>query len=302
MSASTPFKGNPNAPIRFQDHLGRTIALSQPPKRIVSLSPAITEMLSAIGCGDRIVLRDRFSDYPPSIKRVPATHPFLLAVEHVAGFHPDMVFFSRVDTAKLRPLELLSIPTASLDPRTVEQVFDALRLLGKVCAQEQQASALVWTLTHRLNAIMQAVKGASPVLVYVEIDASNPARPWTAGPGSLVQDLVTLAGGTNVGTALGQMYAQLPSETIWKLDPDVILLMNVNENGAGEGSHGGAEPKQGHGIRLLHARPGWSRLQAVQKGRVIDWISRDILSRPGPRILDGLELLARAFHPVAFKK
>jgi iron complex transport system substrate-binding protein len=286
--------------VRVSDDLGRAVVLARPATRIASLSPSNTEILFALGCGERIVLRDRVSAHPPAALRLPATSPFTLSAEHVAGFAPDLVLLSHVDAQRLRALQQAGLVAASFDPRTLEQLHGNIRAIGTLCGAEGPAARLVGELRRRAEHAAAAVRGRARPKVYVETDGADPLKPWTAGPGSFVDELLQLAGGRNVASTLRRPYAQINAEEVFAAQPDVILLMGVEgELRLHRGAPEGREPGElrGHGLARLRGRPAWGSLEAVRRGRVIDTIHPDLLSRPGPRLVDGLEALARALHP-----
>jgi iron complex transport system substrate-binding protein len=287
--ASCKVDGEPaTGPIRVVDDLGHDVALLRPARRIASLSPSNTEILFALGCGEHIVLRDSVSTYPPRARRLPATSPFSLSPEHVAGFTPDLVLLSHVDAARLRALTQVGLVAASFDPRTVEQLQANIRAIGTLCGAATGAERLAARIGQQVARISTAVRGRPPPLVYIETDGSDPLKPWTAGPGSFVDQLLRLAGGRNLAASLGRPYAQISAEEVLGGRPDVVLLMSVEAARTGQGA-----------VRL-RSRPGWSALEAVRRGRIVDGIDADLISRPGPRLTDGLDALARALHPEAF--
>jgi iron complex transport system substrate-binding protein len=271
-------------PVHITDDLGRSVVLRRPATRIASISPSNTEILFRLGCGDRIVLRDRASTFPPEALRLPATSAFQLSPEHLAGFSPEIVLFSHLDAGRLRALQVVGLPVATFDPRTIDQVFSNIRSIGALCGQEPAATRLISRLRRRVERVVESVRALPRPRVYIETDGTDPLRPWTAGRGSLVDHLLQLAGGRNLAEDLQRPIAQLNVEAILGGRPDVILLMNV-------------ESEPGRGLARLRARPGWAALEAVRQGRIVDSIHADLLSRPGPRLVDGLEALARAIHP-----
>ncbi len=273
--------------ITITDDLGREVKLVRPARRIASLSPSHSEILHAIGCGGQIVLRDRASDFPRSIRSRPATDPFRLSPDHLAGFSPDLVLLSHHDPGRLAALERIELPVAVLDPPTFERVLTNIVTIGRLCGREDQAKRLAARLRQRFERVKRAQSGRRRLRVYIEIDGSDPARPWTAGPRSFVGHLVRLAGGDNViGTVTERAYIQVSAETIVRADPEVIVFAGT-----------GPAATAGDGLARLRRRRGWQQITAVKAGRVIDRIHADLLSRPGPRLVDGLEALAAALHP-----
>lgn len=275
-------------PIEVKDDLGRVVRLGAPARAIASLSPSNTEILFSLGCGARVILRDRASSYPPEAQHLPAVSAFQLSPEHLAGFHPDLVLVSHLDLHRLRALQAAGLVAASFDPRTLEALYENLRAIGELCGATARAATLIGELRARAGRVKAAVRGRPRPRVYIEIDGSNPHRPWVAGPGSFPDHLLWLAGGRNFIHRLSRPVAPINAEEVLAARPEVILLANT-------------EGDQRTGRRRLGERPGWSGLQAVREGRIIENIHRDLLSRPGPRALDGLEALAAALHPRAFE-
>jgi len=271
------------------DDLGNRVTLARPARRIASLSPSNTEVLFAIGCGGRVVLRDKVSSHPPEVKKIPATSPFTLSVEHVAGYSPEVVLLSHADKAQIDSFRRVGLPVATFDPKNLEQVYGNIRAMGTLCGAQARAGALIQKMRQRAARVLAAVKGRRRPLVYIETDGADPIKPWTAGTGSFVDYLLGLAGGKNLVARLKRPYVQINAEEVLAGNPDHLLLMGVTGK------------TRGRGLALLRARPGWGDLAAVRKGRVIDSIHPDLLSRPGPRLAQGLEALARALHPAAFK-
>ncbi len=277
------------AGVRVKDDLGNTVALARPARRIASLSPSNTEVLFALGCGGAVVLRDKVSSYPPAARKIPATSPFTLSVEHVAGYSPEVVLLSHADKAQIDAFRRVGLPVATFDPRNLDQVYGNVSAIGSLCGAGARAAALVARMKKHAARIMTAVKGRRRPTVYIETDGADPAKPWTAGKGSFVDYIVGLAGGKNLLGRINRPFVQINAEEVLAADPDHVLLMGVSGT------------TRGRGQALLRARPGWGKLRAVKQGKVIDVIHPDLISRPGPRLVQGLEGLATALHPEAFK-
>jgi iron complex transport system substrate-binding protein len=271
----------PAGGIQVEDDLGNKVVLRAPARTIASLSPSNTEILFAVGCGRRIVLRNKLSSYPKQVLRVPATNAFLLSPEHVAGFSPDLVLLSHADQNRVAALRRIGLAVATFDPRGLEAMLANITAIGKLCGAQARAATLIKDLRARIASVRTAVKGRRRPTVYMENDGTDPLKPWTSGRGSFVDQLITVAGGDNIMGQLNRPYAQISAEEVFARNPDVIVVQ------------GQAEAKR------LRGRVGWSKLRAVRDGRVAT-IHADLLSRPGPRLIQGLELLARSLHPKAF--
>ncbi len=274
--------------IRVKDDVGNLVVLEKPAERIASLAPAYTEILFAVGCGDRIVLRDENSDYPEAVRSVPFTDGMMLPAEHILSFKPDLVLAYQTSPPKLDPLSRAGCAVASFDPTTLDQVMQSIARIGALCGSGQPAERLAQSMTERIQHVTSAVSGQARPLVYAEVDGSDPSRPWTAGPGSLVDELIALAGGRNLAASIGRPWGVISVEEIIRRNPDVILRI---------GATGSASDDPIAGFR---DRPGWSGLAAITGRRIIVDIPEALLSRPGPRLVDGLEALAKRLHPKAF--
>jgi iron complex transport system substrate-binding protein len=278
------------AALHLTDDLGRGISLSRPATRIVSLSPSNTEILFALGCGARIVLRDQASSHPQEAQRIPAGNAFQVSPEHIAGYRPDIVLFSHLDRGRLHALEQVGLAVASFDPRTLVGLYANIAAIGTACGAEAAAGALAARLAEQVARVTRAVSELPRPRVYIETDGADPLKPWTAGPEAFVADLLRLAGGRNFVELGGRAVFQMNAEEILSRQPDIILLMGL------EGD------QRGQGLARLRARPGWSMLEAVRRGHVIDGIDADLLSRPGPRAVEGVKALAALLHPEAFRR
>jgi len=270
------------AAITVTDDSGHQVTLSQPAARIVSLAPSNTEMAFAIGAGGKLVAGTSYDDYPAAAKKLPKVGDFANpSVEKIVAFRPDLVLATGGIQASLRSkLENLGVKVFVVNPSSLDGVFADMTALGKLTGESSQAGPIVAALEQRATTIEQKVAGLARPTVFVEI-YSKPLM--TAGTGTYIDDMVKLAGGTNIGDAAGAGFPSFSEEVLFKDDPAVYI--------ATTGSM--ASPGQ------IAARKGYSALQAVQDHRVYV-LDQNILDRPGPRLIDGLEQLAKAIHPEAF--
>ncbi len=271
------------------DDYGRTVVLPARPQRIVTLAPSATEMIFAVGAGDRLVGRDELSDYPPEAKNVPSiggTYP-TINTEAIVAMRPDLILAPGViSPEQVKALEDLKLVVFhQRTPKDIEEIFQQILTVGQLTGNVQQAEKVVADLRARLTAIEEKVRQAKDrPKVFYELDATDPSKPWTAGPGSFIDRLITRAGGQNIGASLTSEWGQISLEELIRQDPDLIILGTANY---------GETPEK------VRQRPGWNRLRAVREGRIYP-IDADLISRPGPRIVDGLEALARIIHPELF--
>jgi iron complex transport system substrate-binding protein len=268
------------------DGLNRTVKLQGTPERIVSLAPSNTEILFAIGAGKQVVGRDSFSDYPPETKSIQDIGGSMgkYNTEAIVALRPDLVLAGEINTPELvNSLEKLGLTVYYLsNPSTLEGMFGNLETIGQLTGHDSEAVTLVNSLKKRVAAVDAKILPLSLApTVYYELDATDPTKPYTAGPGSFVDLLIARAGGINVGKNLTSSWAQISLEQLVVDNPAIIIL--------GDSAYG-VTPES------LKQRAGWNRLAAVQNGQAYPF-DDNLVSRPGPRLVDGLEALVRLLHP-----
>ena len=278
------------ASLTFTDGLNRTVTLKSPAQRIVSLAPSVTEMLFAVGAGAQVVGRDSFSDYPASVTSLTDVggSSGAYSYETITSLHPDLVIAAQINTAdQVKALENLGLTVYYVsNPVDFSDLFNEMVTLGKLSGHESAAQTAADALNKRVQAVKVTIaKAASQPLVFYELDGTDPSKPWTIGPGSFMDQMITTAGGKNVGADLSSQWAQISVEDLLVKNPDLILL--------GDGNYGVNADK-------VAARTGWDKLSAVQQKHIYTF-DDDLVSRAGPRMVDGLETLAKLIHPELFK-
>jgi iron complex transport system substrate-binding protein len=276
--------------ITLTDGLNRTVTLPAPAMKIVSLAASNTEILFAIGAGAQVVGRDDFSDYPAEAKNAASVGGSLgkYNLEAITNLKPDLVLAAGINTPEqVKALEDLKITVFYLgNPVDMNGMFANLLTVGKLTGKEAEASQLVEGLNKRYDAVIKALSGVTTQpKVYYELDATNPSKPYTAGPGNLVDQVITLAGGQNIGAAMKSPWAEISQEEIIAQNPDIIIL--------GDAAYGETPEK-------VAQRPGWNVLAAVANKKVFAF-DDNLISRFGPRMVDGLEAMARLIHPGLYK-
>ncbi len=276
----------PVAPQTYTDFLQREVTLTQPAQRIVSLAPSNTELLFAVGAGEQVVGREDFSDYPAEALELPSVGGSMgdYNLEAIVALQPDLVLLTELHSPELvHALEGLGLTVYYLgNPVVLEDLYANIEIVGKLTGHEDEAAALVADLTSQVSKVDELVETTAtrPVIFY-ELDATDPAKPWTAGPGTFVDQLVSRAGGVNLGSSLEGAWVQISQEELIIQDPDMIFL--------GDAAYG-TTPEQ------VASRAGWENLQAITKGQIFSF-DDDLVSRPGPRLVDGLVEFARLLHP-----
>ncbi len=275
--------------LHFTDGLGRDVTLAGPAERVVSLAPSNTEILFAIGAGEQVVGRDQFSDYPVDAASTADIGSAFEALntELIVSLEPDLVLAAEINTPEqVNALEDLGITVYYLNnPTTLEEMYDNLEIVAQLTGREAEAEDLIESLQVRVAAVDEKIAPiSSRPSVFYELDGTDPAKPYTAGKSTFITLLIERAGGYNIASDI-EGYPQLSLEQVVAADPAFIIL--------GDAAYG-VTPE------LVAARPGWGDLSAVKNGQVFPF-DDNLLSRPGPRLVDGLEALAKLLRPELFK-
>ena len=274
----------------FTDDLGHTIELTGYPQSIVSLSASTTEILFAIGAGDQVVGRDEYSVYPEAALEVTNIGAMWeeLPSEAILALEPDLIVAAQIisedQVQALRDLGLKVYWQAN--PTSYEVLWENLRAFAKLTGHEDETEALIADLEARVAAVQEKTATvAERPSVFYELDATDPSNPWTAGSGTFIDYIINQAGGTNAASALEGDYAQISSEQLIAVNPDVILL---------------ADAPYGTTAESVAERPGWDVITAVQENALYP-IDPNMMSVPGPRLVDALEETARLVHSELFE-
>jgi iron complex transport system substrate-binding protein len=267
------------------DDAGRRVSLPARVDRVISLAPNLTEIVFAVDAGDRLVGNTQYCDYPEAAKRVEKVgdtlHPSL---ERIISLRPQVVLVSTASQleAFTQQLESHNIAIFVTDPHDLEGVFRSIDQIGEIVERGLQAKQLVDQLRARALAVENAVKGSPPVRVFYQL-SGDPL--YTAGHDAFVTDLMRRAGAISVTADLPGAWPKYSAESALAARPAAIILPTG-------GSMGAANSAVNEALRTS---------PAVLAGKVYK-INDDHLVRPGPRAVDGLEEMARALHPEAFKK
>jgi iron complex transport system substrate-binding protein len=272
-------------PLALTDDAGRHITLSAAPKRIVSLAPSNTEIVCALqACNDLVGVTD-YDNYPTQATKV--THVVIGAtvdIEKVVAAQPQLILAGGnglTPNAVIDQLTKLGFPVMSLYPHDLSGVYDDISLVGAAINARPAAAALVSTMKTRADAVTTAVAKAPKPRTFYEVSVFE-GTIYTAGKDSFLASLITLAGGAPI---LGDpVTTAIQLEDLIAADPQLILL-------------GDAAYDPSITPASVAARSGWSDMTAVSTGRILVMLDDMVITRPGPRIIDGLEALARAIHP-----
>jgi len=275
------------SPGTFTDDMGRQVAIDKKPQRIVSHVPGITEILFALGLEERIVGVSDFCDYPEAARAKPGVGGFFSpSIESIVGQNPDLVLTSGDVEQLMTQLDSLGINYFVLDPEDVGGIITNIELVGRVTGTETEAEEVTRGLRTRMEQVVTRAQNAPRVKVFYTFATTNLNSPWTAGPGSFVDSLITMAGGENIGATAIAPWVQFSLEKVVGSDPEVIIV---------DASHGSAVTP----IEELKQHPVWREMTAMKNGRIYT-IDGDLVNRAGPRIVQGLEEIASMIHPELF--
>ena len=266
------------------DDAGRRVPLPARVDRVISLAPNLTEVVFAVGAGDRLVGNTTYCDYPAEAKAITKVGDSLQpSLERIIALRPQVVLVSTASQLEVftGQLQNQNIAVFVTDPHDLEGVFRSIEQIGEILGLTQQATVLVNKLRDRVNAVAQAVQHTKPVRVFYQ---ASEEPLYTTGRDAYITDLIRRAGAISVTADVPGAWPKYSKESALASRPDAIILPTGGSMGAANSSV----------TEALRTSP------AMLNGRVYK-INDDYLARPGPRVIDGLEAMARALHPEAFK-
>jgi iron complex transport system substrate-binding protein len=269
-------------PTTLTDDEGTAVEIAAEPQRIVSLTPAVTEILFALGAGPRLIATTDFDDYPPEAVELPDVASFTsVDVEKIVGLEADLViaggnFFNPPEA--IERLRSLDVPVLVVYAPDLATVLDDIELIGTATGLADAASELTDTMQEGIDAVAEAAAALPAPRTFYELDATSAI--YTAADGSFIEEMIELAGGDPITTGSRTDFA-ISLEKLIEADPELILL--------GDAAYG-VTPDQ------VAARSGWGVMTAV-RSNAIRPVNDLIVTRPGPRLVEGLRELALAIHP-----
>jgi iron complex transport system substrate-binding protein len=276
-------------PLTLTDDEGTAVEIAEEPDTIVSLTPAATETLFALGVGDRIVGKGSdFFLYPPAASAIPDVQSFdgtelKVDVEQILALEPDVVIAGGnfgTPPADIERLRSLDIPVVVVYAPTIATVLDDIEMLGDAVGRGDEADAIVEEMQSGFDAVAESVEGLPRPRVFYELDATGAF--YGPADNSFLAEMIELAGAEAVTTGSADRF-DIPVERLISEDPEVILLADAQF---------GVTPEQ------VADRPGWNVITAVKNGDIRP-IDDQTVTRPGPRLMLGLQLLASTIHPDA---
>lgn len=267
------------------DDSGVELRLDKYPERIISLTPSNTEILFALGLGERVVGVTTYCDYPEEVKEKARIGDLQGNVEEIVALKPDLVVAKAVlNEDVVSKLRKLDVPVLCVDPESIDGVYRSIELISKVTGTSKAGDKIISDMKEKIAAVRQKVANIPQEerpKVFIEV-GSDPL--YTAGDETYVDELVSLAGGINIAKDI-KGYQMYSLETVVKINPDVILA---------------ADSYYIDVKKEIKKRPGWDTIKAVQKGNLITDIDTNLVNRAGPRAAEAVEIIAHALYPDLF--
>jgi iron complex transport system substrate-binding protein len=283
-----PKDNNKSFPVTITDDLGRKVSLKTEPKRIVSLAPSNTEILFFLGLGDRVVGNTTYCDYPEEAKLCTKIGGFKdPSLEKIVTLQPDLVLATDMHQQLIKGMEDAGLNVLVLKSNTIEEIFGTIQLVGRAAGVENKAIDLSKGLKDRVDAVSKKVakipESQRPTVYY---------EMWyeplmSIGRNSLIGQMIKSAGGINITDDCTEQYPQLSEEVIIEKNPKVMFNSYGHESKV-------ITPAE------VAARKGWKDIDFVKNNKIYT-IDADLLSLPGPRIVEGLEKMAKFLYPELFK-
>ncbi|OGP89229.1 MAG: hypothetical protein A2157_12100 [Deltaproteobacteria bacterium RBG_16_47_11] len=271
----------------FKDEVGREVTFPFPPKRIVSLAPNITEILFGLGLDEEIVGVSIHCNFPEKANTKVRIGSYIrLDFEKIISLTPDLIIATGAGNTRgmVDRLEQLGFPTYVIHPKNFKDILESIIHIGQVVNREKKARVIIEGMRERSQRVIELTKDLPRPKVFVQI---GDAPLVTVGKGSFADDLIRLAGGENIAGKEKEVYPRFGMEEILKRSPEVIVISSMNPEGDYQ--------------KILQEWNRWKTIPAVKNGR-IHLIDSDLIDRPSPRIIDGLEGLAGMLHPEGFRK
>lgn len=284
----TTGKGGSGFPLTITDDLGRQVTINREPQRIVSIVPAATEILFALGLGDKVVGVTEYCDYPAEARLKPKMGGFSTpSAELIVSAQPDLVLATVIHEDFIRQLDEAGLTVVAFESSNLMEVLEKIRMIGKVTGAVEEAESLVASMQRRIDKITAKVSGVpddQKPTVFFEI---WPDPLATGGAKSFLNSLIVAAGGKNIAGDIERDWVTYSPEMVLAKNPEVIIF-----------SHHGDSMQT---VEDIKARKGWEQVAAIKNNRVGYIEDENLVIRAGPRVVEGLELVAKIIHPELFK-
>jgi iron complex transport system substrate-binding protein len=272
----------------YTDDLGRSVMISKEPERIISLAPSNTEIVYALGLQDRLIGVTTYCNYPEEARKKPAVSEFSnVDIEKIVSLKPDLILADSIHKPTVIPaLEKMNIPVLGMDPKDLDNIISDIEMIGKVTDDLKNSEILVSNLKNRIQTVtnkLESSKASEKPRVFF-LTWHDPL--WTAGSGTLINDLITRAGGTNIASDLNG-HSQIDLETVIERNPQIIFVMSSMGD-------------QNMSLEYLQNEPRFQATDAL-KNKTVFPVETDIFGRTTPRTVDALEQMAKLVHPELYK-
>jgi len=289
---TTPTASNPTpTPTPAADVYGTPITYPKSaPQKIVSLAPSMSEILGALSLQDRVVAVDFYTDYPAALtkKQKISDANGKVSVEEIIALHPDLVLSSGGLTKQYdSQLTQVGLHVVDLPSPNFSQTLQQIQLVGHLTFTQDAANTLVKKMQQQIDDVKAKVAGTTAPKVLLEADDSIPGKPYVFGGGSFGDELLQYANATNIfhSNTSGGGYPQVTDEAIIAANPQFVILTE--------------DPQYGGNPTLVYKRANWSGIDALKNNKVYH-LNTDIMQRPGPRIVQGLQCVAQIVHSDKF--
>ena len=267
------------------DEMGRQVQVPDNPQRLIGLTPSLTEVFFALGLGEKVVGATTWADYPPAARKLIRVGPYVSPnLERILALKPDLVLANKEGNPPwvVERLSQLGVPVYVTVPGAPKELPQSMERLGELLGAPQAGKRLAGKLREEMAEVARRLKGATPRPTLVVIGS----RPLVSvGEQTMNHHLLTMAGGANIAAGVNQRWPRLNLEYIIEAKPQVIILSTMERGQNLE-----------RDLAYWHTLPGVGDRPGVR----VEWISSDLLDRPGPRVGQGLKNLARLIHPERF--
>ena len=268
-------------PFTITDYLNTDVVLEQEPERVVTLVPSETEIVFALEAEDKLVGVNGYSDYPAEASAIESIGDAAINVEAVVALEPDLVLASySMNGDYIDTLRNLGVTVYVSDPNTYDATIEHIENVGDLLNKQEEAFIITEQMREVKTNIVQKVANTEKPNVYLEFSPG-----WTIGSDTFIDDLITIVGGHNISNGQSGWF-EVNSEAVVEANPDVIIYPNFGE-------------PESSILKGIVERPGWDVISAIQSNRLVE-VSNEPLVRVGPRLMIGLEQLAKAVHPELF--
>jgi iron complex transport system substrate-binding protein len=274
----------PKANISITDSRGKTVSFETQPQKIISLAPANTEILYALGAGDRVIAVSEYCNYPEDTQgkqKLPTGEN--LNMESVLALKPDAVFMGKMSVMneQIQQMEDAGIKVVVTEANSIDETYKSIRLMGKAVGKEKEAEQIVENMEKGFASIREQVKGKTAKTVYVEVSPLQFGL-WSCGKNTFIQELIEIVGAKNIFEDV-EGWSAVSEEQVLARNPEIIFTTASPITGI-------EDP-----VGEIVSRSQWNTLEAVKNNKVI-MLDADMISRPGPRLLDAAQEMVKAIY------